>query len=142
MTLALPAATTQGDDAVAPVSAEYRDLAPAIAMLDSRAFRSMTLLGAPVVPMAGSAPFEYLGSASTRALYVPFAALAPSIARQSERLAKFGGRFQGGIRARGLRRLIIRRLAARVSHQVATGDGLDEHVALPALERRRLRGHR
>ncbi len=113
-----------------------------VTMLDSHAFLSMTLLGAPVVPMAGSAPFEYLGSASTRALYVPFAALAPSIARQSERLARFGGRFQGEIRARGLRRLIIRRLAARVSHQVATGDGLDEHVALPALERRRLRGHR
>jgi hypothetical protein len=113
-----------------------------VTMLDSRAFRSMTLLGAPVEALAGSAPFEYLGSASTRALYVPFAALVPSIARQSERLAKIGARFQGEIRARGLRRLIIRRLASRVSHQVATGAGLDEHVALPALERRRHRGRR
>jgi hypothetical protein len=113
-----------------------------VTMLDSHAFRSMTLLGAPIEPMAGSEPFEYLGSASTRALYVPFAALAPAIARQSERLAKIGSRFQGEIRARGLRRLIIRRIASRVSHQVATGKGLDEHVSLPGLERRRLRGRR
>jgi len=113
-----------------------------VTMLDRHAFRSMTLLGAPVVAMAGSAPFEYRGSASTRALYVPFAALVPSIARQSERLARIGANFEGEIRARGLRRLIIRRVAARVSRQVATGEGLDEHVALPALERRRHRGHR
>ena len=113
-----------------------------VAMLDSRAFRSLTLLGAPFVAMAGSAPFEHPGSAATRALYVPFAVLEPSIAEQSERLGKIGTPFRGEIRARGLRRLITRRIASRVAHQVATGDGLDEHVALPALERRRLRGRR
>ena len=113
-----------------------------VAMLDNRAFRSLTLLGAPFVAMAGSAPFEYLGSAATRALYVPFAALEPSIAEQSERLGKIGTPFRGEIRARGLHYLITRRIASRIAHQVATGHGLDEHVALPALERRRLRGRR
>ena len=111
-----------------------------VTMLDSRVARSMTLLGAPVQAMAGSAPFAYLGSASTEALYVPFAALEPGIAEQAVQLRKIGSSFRGEIRARGLRRLITRRIAARIAHQVATGDGLDEHVALPALERRRVRG--
>jgi hypothetical protein len=113
-----------------------------VTMLDKGAFRSMTLLGAPFEPMAGSAPFEYLGSASTRALYLSFTAIEPSIAEQGERLGRIGSPFHGEIRARGLRRLLTRRIAARISHQVATGAGLDEHVALPALERRRLRGRR
>jgi hypothetical protein len=103
-----------------------------VTMLDSRAVRSLTLLGAPFEPMAGSA--------STEALYVRFDVLEPSIAEQGERLRKIGSPFHGEIRARGLCRLLTRRIAARISHQVATGDGLDEHVALPALERRRLRG--
>jgi hypothetical protein len=113
-----------------------------VTMLDSRAYRSMTLLGAPFEAMAGSAPFEYLGSKSTRALYLSFDALEPSIAEQGERLGRLGTSFRGEIRAHGLRRLLTRRIASRISHQVATGEGLDEHVALPALERRRFRGRR
>ncbi|MBM2621728.1 hypothetical protein JIG36_40115 [Actinoplanes sp. LDG1-06] len=110
-----------------------------VVMLDHRAHRNMTLLGAPLVAMAGSEPFEYLGSASTRALYVPFAELEPAIAEQGRRLRRPVGAFEGEIRARGLRRLLIRRAAARVSEQVATGQGLNEHILLPGLERRRYR---
>jgi hypothetical protein len=113
-----------------------------VMMLDNRAYRGLSLIGAPFVAMAGSEPFEYLGSASTRALYLAFGTVESSIAEQGERLRKLVGSFRGEIRARGLRRLVTRRIAARISHQVATGDGLDEHVALPGLERRRYRSRR
>jgi hypothetical protein len=108
-----------------------------VALLDQRALRRMALLGIPFVPMAGSGPFEYRGSV-TRALYVPFAGLEPSIAEQGERLRRPGADFAGEIRARGLCRLLTRRHAARRSAQVATGTGLDEHIQLPGLDRRRL----
>jgi hypothetical protein len=108
-----------------------------VCMLDHRAHRNMMLLGAPLVPLAGSDPFEYLGSPSTRALYVPFADLGPSIGRQGSQLRRPGGTFTGEIRAGGLRRLMTRGVAARVSTRVASGRGLDEHIDLPGLERRR-----
>lgn len=109
-----------------------------VAMLDHRAYRSIILLGAPFKAMLGSQPFDYLGSPSTRALYLDFPTVEESIATQSGRLRRLGSSFAGEIRARGLRRLLTRRVASRVAAQVATGDGLDTHIALPALERRRL----
>ncbi|MFC7278823.1 hypothetical protein ACFQS1_33075 [Paractinoplanes rhizophilus] len=109
-----------------------------VALLDQRAHRNLKLLGVEFAPMAGSAPFEYLGSPATEALHVPFPELIPSIARQADRLRRLGRPFRGGIRARGLRRLIVRRVAARIAHQVSSGDGLDERIALPGLDRRRL----
>lgn len=108
-----------------------------VALLDHRAHRNLSLLGVPFVPMANSAPFAYLGSPSTMALHVPFADIEPSLARQSRLLRRVGAPFGGEIRARGLRRLLIRRLGAKISHQVSTGAGLDDHIALPGLERRR-----
>jgi hypothetical protein len=113
-----------------------------VTMLDRRAHRNLMLLGMTLEPMAGSAPFDYLGAPATQALYAPFAALEPAIARQSERLRAAGPDFAGEIRARGMRRLLNRRIAARVAGQVSTGTGLDEHIALPALDRRRLIRHR
>lgn len=107
-----------------------------VAMLDSRAYRNLTLVGVPFVPIAGSEPFEYLGSPSTRALYVTFGDLEPSIGHQGSRLRRFGGSFPGEIRARGPRRLITRRVAARVSTRIASGKGLDGRIGLPGLERR------
>ena len=115
-----------------------RQVRHVVTLLDQRAHRNMLLLGIPLVAMAGSAPFPYLGSPATRALYVGFAELEPAIARQSALLRRPGASFHGEIRARGLRRLLIRRVAARVSAQLASGAGLDEHIALPGLERRRL----
>ncbi|MEV4344090.1 hypothetical protein AB0J83_06385 [Actinoplanes sp. NPDC049596] len=108
-----------------------------VALLDHRAHRNLALLGVPFVPMANSAPFAYLGSPSTMALHVPFADIEPSLTRQSRLLRRPGAPFSGEIRARGLRRLLIRRLGARISHQVSTGAGLDPHITLPGLERRR-----
>lgn len=106
-----------------------------VALLDQRTHHTLALLGVPFVPMAGSA-------ASVRALYAPFPGLEPALAEQSRRLSSLAGSFTGEIEARGLRRLLIRRLAAKMSEQVATGRGLDEHILLPGLERRRYRGLR
>ncbi len=110
-----------------------------VTLLDHRAYRNMLLLGVPFQSMAGSEPFDYLGSTSTRALYVAFADLEPSITEQSRRLRRLVGSFAGEIRARGLRRLLVRRTAAKISEQVATGRELNEHIQLPGLERRRFR---
>jgi hypothetical protein len=113
-----------------------------VAMLDHRAQRNLALLGVRFVPMAGSGEFEYHGSGTTKAMYVPFAELEPAIAEQGERLGRFRSSYAGEIRARGLRRLFTRRAAARVAAQVSTGEGLDEHIKLPGLERRRLLSRR
>jgi hypothetical protein len=54
----------------------YRELCRAgiehlITVLDKHAYRQLTeMLGVPFVPIAGSEPFDYLGSASSRASYV------------------------------------------------------------------------
>jgi hypothetical protein len=109
-----------------------------VALLDHRAHRNLKLIGVHFAAMAGAEPFEYLGSPSTEALYVPFAELVPSITRQARQLGRFTGEFHGEIRARGVRRLVTRRIAARVAGQIATGAGLDEHITLPGLDRRRL----
>jgi hypothetical protein len=109
-----------------------------VTMLDRRAHRNLKLIGVAFVPMAGSAPFEYLGSTSTQALYLRFADLEPSIRRQSERLRGLGSDAADEIDARGVRRLVHQRIAARVAAQIASGEGLDEHILLPALDRRRL----
>jgi hypothetical protein len=109
-----------------------------VTMLDRRAHHNLKLLGVRFEPMAGSAPFEQPGSPATEALYAPFAELEPAIARQSDRLRGTGSDFAGEIRARGLRRMLTRRTAARVAGQVSSGEGLDEHIALPAMDRRKL----
>jgi hypothetical protein len=109
-----------------------------LAMLDHRAHRNLKLVGVEFAPLAGSEPFDYLGSPLTEALHVPFPELIPSIARQAGRLRRLGSPFNGSIRARGLRRLLTRRIAARVAHQISSGQGLDESIVLPGLDRRQL----
>ena len=133
-----------------------------VAMLDSRAHRNLKLIGVEFAPMCGADPFEYLGSPATEALYVAFADLTPQIARQADRLRKLGvdrsapgdtgpnsagpnsagpnsaGPSSAGQTGTGLRGLVTRRIAARVADQVSSGNGLDEHIMLPALDRRRL----
>jgi hypothetical protein len=108
-----------------------------VTMLDRRAHRNLKLLGVRFTPMAGSLPFAYLGSSSTEALYVRFDELQPSILRQSELMSR-GARHSGEIGGSGLRRMLTRRTVAKVTAQIATGWGLDEHILLPAVERRRL----
>lgn len=109
-----------------------------VAMLDHRAHRNLRLVGVRFTPMAGSAPFAYLGSPSTEALYAPFAEILPSVARQAARLGRLRGGHDGEIRGTLLRRLLTRRIAARVAARIATGDDLDEHITLPGLDRRSL----
>jgi hypothetical protein len=109
-----------------------------VAMLDYRAHRNLKLIGVEFAPMAGSEPFDYLGSPSTEALIASFGDLIPAIGRQAGRLRTLGEPVRGRVPGRGLRKLLTRRIAARVAHQVATGDGLDESIALPALDRRQL----
>jgi len=101
-----------------------------VTMLDRGAYRNMLLLGVPFEPLAGSEPFEYLGSVENRALYVPFEALAPGIAAQATRLGRPFGKIKGEIKAAGVRRLMIRRVAAGVSRRVSSGRGLDRHILL------------
>ncbi|NMO55969.1 hypothetical protein HH310_32905 [Actinoplanes sp. TBRC 11911] len=115
------------------------DVRHVVAMMNEREHRELALLGIPFVPMAGSGPFVFGDEKkNTSALYAAFDELEQSIAEQGERLGKIGSGYAGEITARGLRRLFARRQAARVSAQVATGDGLDEQIMLPGLERRSL----
>jgi hypothetical protein len=101
-----------------------------VTMLDRGAYRNMLLLGAPVEPLAGSGAFEYLGSVETRALYVAFEELEPGIAAQAGRLRRPFAPIRGEIHAHGLRRTIIRRVAAGVSRRVSSGKGLDRQIVL------------
>jgi hypothetical protein len=103
-----------------------------VVMLDRGAYRNMLLLGAPLQALAGSEPFAYLGSAETRALYVPFEELETAIAAQAARLGRPFAPIAGEIRARGLRGTLIRRAAASVSKRVASGRGLDKQIVLTA----------
>jgi hypothetical protein len=101
----------------------------AVAMLDRVAWRNIRLVGVPVAQLAGSGPFAYLGSAENRAIHVDFAAIEPAVAKQAAQLRRPGRPIAGTLPGRGLRRLLIRRVAAGVSRGVATGRGLDEHIA-------------
>ena len=100
----------------------------AVTLLDKRAHRNMSLLGVRMEPLAGSAPFPYLGSADTRALTSRPADYLPDIRRQSRDLLRPGHHYTGQIRARGLRALMTRLVAARVAHRIGTGRGLDENT--------------
>lgn len=105
-------------------------VAHVVAMLDRGAYRNIELLGVPLQALAGSGAFSYLGSADNRAVYSVFDDILPSIATQARRLRRPVGGFAGSIRRRGLRRLLVRQVAARVSARVATGRGLDERIVL------------
>ena len=87
-----------------------------------------------MTPLAGSEPFEYLGSAATYVLYADLPALEPAIAERSRRLRRPGVTFGGEIRVCGLRRLLTRRISARI----ATGEGLDGSIVRtsPAVQPR------
>ncbi|MEU4155427.1 hypothetical protein [Actinoplanes sp. NPDC026670] len=100
----------------------------AVVMLDVRAHRNMTLIGNRLYPLAGSAPFAYLGSADTRALYARIPDFVPDMTRQAAALLGFGGRHAGRIPGQGWRKPLARLVAARVAHRIATGRTLDENI--------------
>ncbi|BCY08285.1 hypothetical protein [Actinoplanes sp. L3-i22] len=103
-----------------------------VCMLDSAAFRNLDMLGVRFVPMAGSEPFEYLGSAANRALYIPFDEIARSMGDMAELLSQ-----PEVPDANGRRRPGARRVTQRLASQVSSGDDLDPHIELPGFERRR-----
>lgn len=52
----------------------------AVVVLDDHAYRQLTeMLGAPFVPICDSGPFNYLGSESSRAVYLWFPAIVPAM---------------------------------------------------------------
>ncbi|BFU44680.1 hypothetical protein [Krasilnikovia sp. MM14-A1004] len=101
-----------------------------VTMLDRRAYRNMAMLGINLQPLAGSGPFEYLGSAENRAVYCWFPELAGDIAARGERL--LGLRPVGD--DAGARELLDqphRLISAQACEQVGTGKGLDDLIILP-----------
>jgi hypothetical protein len=98
-----------------------------VTTLGDDAYRDLLLLGAPVEPLAGSAPY---GTPRSHALYLSFGALAGGIAAQAGRLARPFGPIAGEIDSQGLRRLRSRRAAAGVSRRVSSGKGLDRQIVL------------
>jgi hypothetical protein len=99
-----------------------------VAMLDRRAYRNIRLIGVPVETLAGSDAFPYLGSAENRAIHIEFPLVQPAVLAQAARLRRPFAPILGELPGRGLRRLLIRRAAAAISHRVATGKGLDDHI--------------
>jgi hypothetical protein len=100
-------------------------------MLDRAAYRNVIGLGTPFVAMAGSAPFEYLGSAGTHALYGFRPDFETSIAEQAARLRRSACPGGAEVRNTDLRKYAVRRIAADVAGRLASGEGLDEGI-LPA----------
>ncbi len=100
-----------------------------VAMLDRAAWRNIRLLGVPVAQLAGSGPFAYLGSAENRAVHIEFPLVEPAVARQAIQLRRPGRPIVGSLPGRGLRKLLIRRVAAGISRRVSSGEGLDPHIA-------------
>ncbi|AEV83611.1 hypothetical protein ACWT_2830 [Actinoplanes sp. SE50] len=104
-----------------------------VCMLDQAAFRNLDMLGCRFIPMAGSEPFEYLGSAANRALYIPFDEIARSMGDKAELLlSELNAPDENGRRRPG-----ARRITARLAGQVSSGEDLDPHIELPGFERRR-----
>lgn len=99
-----------------------------VAMLDRVAWRNIRLLGVPVAQLAGSGPFAYLGSAENRAIHIEFPLVEPAVARQAIQLRRPGRPIVGTLPGRGLRKLLIRQVAARISRRVSSGKDLDAHI--------------
>lgn len=118
------------------VAGKRRGAVHAVAMLDRVAWRNIRLVGVPVEQLAGSAPFEYLGSTENRAIYIEFAAIEPAVARQHRSLRRTGRPLVGRLPGRGWRRVAARFLATRVAHRVATGHRLDDRIVFHALRER------
>jgi hypothetical protein len=68
-------------------TARASDIEHAIAILDGHAYRQLTeLLSVPFEPIAGTEPFEYLGTKGTRAAYLRIRKVVPTVENYMERL--------------------------------------------------------
>ncbi|MDP9798420.1 GNAT superfamily N-acetyltransferase [Catenuloplanes nepalensis] len=99
-----------------------------VAMIDEPAYRNLRRIGTPFVPMLGSSPFTYLGSAENRALYGDFREFGPAITRNAALLREQARVTPASLRSP--RRLLRRRVAARIATTIITGEGLDRQIHL------------
>jgi hypothetical protein len=102
----------------------------AVAMLDKGAFRNLQLIGVPMRTLADSGPFAYLGSAENRAVHMDFSAIEAAVCEQAARMRRSARPGLTALRRDGLRKLLIRRVAARVSLRIGTGEDVDEHIVV------------
>jgi hypothetical protein len=63
-------------------------------------------------------------------VHIDFRFIGPAIARQATQLRRPGRPIVGTLPGHGLRKLLIRRVAAGISRRVSTGAGLDPHISL------------
>ncbi|MEV6600925.1 hypothetical protein AB0M36_29370 [Actinoplanes sp. NPDC051346] len=108
-----------------------REVRHAVSMLDRGAYRNIGLMGTPLRPLAGSAPFAYLGSPENRAVYMDFPAIAPAVAAKAAEHRRRARPTLATLRPRGLRRILTHRVAATVSRRVGTGHDLDHLIVGP-----------
>jgi hypothetical protein len=114
------------------VTAREAGVRHAVAMLDRGAYRNLGLVGVPMVTLAGSGPFAYLGSAENRAVHMDVPAVEAAIREQAVRMRRLARPTLPALRRTGLRKLLTRRVAAGVSLRIGTGKDLDRHIVLPS----------
>jgi hypothetical protein len=102
----------------------------AVSMLDKGAYRNLTLIGVPMRTLADSGPFAYLGSAENRAVHMDFPAIEDAVREQAARMRRAARPGRTTLRRGGLRKLLTRRVAARVSLRIGTGKGIDDHIVV------------
>jgi hypothetical protein len=102
----------------------------AVSMLDKGAYRNLKLIGVPMRTLAGSGPFEYLGSAENRAVHMDFPAIESAVRDQAARMLRAARPGLPALRRGGLRKLLTRRIAAGVSLRIGTGRGVDDKIVV------------
>jgi hypothetical protein len=102
----------------------------AVSMLDKGAYRNLTMIGVPMRTLAGSGPFEYLGSAENRAVHMDFPAIEAAVREQAARMRRAARPGRATLRRGGLRKLLTRRVAAGVSLRIGTGKDVDDHIVV------------
>jgi len=102
----------------------------AVSMLDKGAYRNLKLIGVPMRTLADSGPFEYLGSAENRAVYLDFPAIEGAVREQAARMRRSARPGLTALRRGGLRKLLTRRVAAGVSLRIGTGKDVDDHIVV------------
>lgn len=102
----------------------------AVSMLDRGAYRNLGMIGVPMRTLADSGPFAYLGSAENRAVHMDFPAVEGAVREQAARLRRAARPGRAMLRRDGLRKLLTRRVAARVCLRVGTGVDVDDHIVV------------
>jgi hypothetical protein len=102
----------------------------AVSMLDRGAYRNLKLIGVPMRTLAGSGPFEYLGSAENRAVHMDFPGIEQAVREHAARMRRSARPGLTALRPGGLRKLLTRRVAAQVSQRIGTGQDVDDHIVV------------